>query len=162
MFELVLRLLGDFETYNQESNDDFELIARKPIKPALTYVEVFRDLDSFEIDETHRPVEIGRCEIGFQWGTPWLYLHVFEISKSNRNKGYGRTFFEELKKFAKKHGFSYIWLYPKENDKNARDFWKHMGGVSINNLSNINLVPCNIDHRHLVFDLNADDMTQGA
>ena len=67
---------------------------------------------------------------------------------------------QELKRFAKNHGFSYIWLDPRDNG--ARKFWMKQGGVPVNDLGYIGLTPADLDDEHLVFDLNADDTTQGA
>lgn len=155
-----LRLLGDFETYDRRVDDEFEFTNRDPIWPAFTYVEACCDFDSPEFDETCELTELGRCEIGSQWGTPWLYLHIFEISKSKRNKGYGRSFFNELKKFAKEYGFSYIWLSPRD-DEGVYSFWECMGGVRAGDLGDVGLTPRKLSNQHFVFDLNADDTTQG-
>lgn len=161
--------LGDYNTYSSEFNDGFELINRSDHLPSVIYVDRFCNADSCETDgcwgdcDKAVEVEIGRCNIGYNWGTPWLYISDFEIMKKHRREGYGTAFFNDLKQFARNRGFSYIWLNPKREDGGvSRSFWEHMGGVHVTDMNDISNMPDQLTRPHsnsLVFDLdiNKDD-----
>lgn len=153
------RVLGGSEKFNQKFDKHFSFT-----KGNNTAGLFFAYVDFFPCEECdcekETLVEVGRCEIGPQWGTPWLWVNAFEIADDYRLNGYGETFFKELKRFAKNHGFLYIWL--NSRDDSAREFWIKQGGVPVSDLDNIYLVPPDLDGRHLVFDLNVDDTIQGA
>lgn len=145
-----LLYVGDNNTYSSVHNVDFELIHGRNGLPSIVYIDV-------ESDESE-VVEVGRCIVGCRWGTPWLYIPEFEIAKPYRGRGYGASFFNEVKRFAKHKDFSYIWIRPKENDEQVRKFWVSQGGTSDVG-SEAHLVPRNFDRKCLAFDLNADDRT---
>lgn len=142
--------LGDDNKFSVECNDDFELIKKQVHRsPSVIYVD--------RSSNDSKVTEIGRCVIGNNWATPWLYVPFFEIAKPYRRQGYGKDFFYELMDFAQWKGFSYIWLTPKNNNKSSSlEFWRCMGGVRINDLDNVDSPPVGLDNEHLIFDLNED------
>lgn len=156
----LFRVVGDTDGFDPIFDECFELVKSNEESSGLrfVYVDAF-PLEAFDC-EKDALVEVGRCEIGIEWGTPWLEVVAFEITPTHRKRHWGRDFFKELKSFAKSHGFSYIWLNPQNDD--ARTFWRKQGGVSINELDNVDFVPPELGIRHLVFDLNTDGITQGA
>ena len=51
----------------------------------------------------------------------------FNFDKSLKRKGYGRKAFENIFQIGKKKGYEKIWLGVWEYNKNAIEFYKHMG-----------------------------------
>lgn len=151
--------VGDHNTYSSTWNTDFELFGVGCGLPSIVYIDT--ESDESEI------IEVGRCYIGFEWGTPWLYISGFEIAKPYRGQGYARDFFDEIKRFAKSRGFSYLWLNPREDrngDSPVRDFWVHLGGVPVTDVCTTRFVPrMLVDSHHresLVFDLTIGQPTE--
>lgn len=161
--------LGEDRNYNSEFENNFELARTKSGRlPAAVYLGRFCNYSDCDLHECINDsdcdvdeVEIGRCGIGSQWGTPWLYIADFEIAKPYRRKGLGTAFFDEVKDFAKRHGFSYIWLRPKADDDVAYAFWRNLGGVSVGTVDDVKLAPRELvhskEHRSFVFDLRVTD-----
>lgn len=164
--------LGEDRNYNSEFENNFELVRTKPGRlPIAVYLGRFCDYPDCDLYECRNDsdcdvdeVEIGRCGIGSQWGTPWLYIADFEIAKPYRRKGHGIAFFDEVKDFAKRHGFSYIWLRPKGDDDAAYAFWQNLGGVHIDVEDYDEFVPEELagsdKRRSFVFDLRVTDGTE--
>ena len=148
--ELEFLYLGDDNKFSDDCDNNFELITKRFNRsPSIVYID--------RVSNESKVTEIGRCVIGDNWATPWLYIPLFEIAKPYRGQGYGKGFFYELMDFAQWKGFSYLWLNPKDTDKSSSiEFWRRMGGVGFDELGSVRFIPRQLDRKHMVFALNAN------